>query len=247
MKKSLLLVIALGLSLSAMSQSSRSADVDGDGDISLADLTLLANILVNRHDYVDLALPSGTLWATTNIGAIYPEEYGYYFAWGETSPKECYSWETYKWCDGTETSMTKYCISSAYGQEDGLSELLPEDDAAYVLWGEEWRIPSLAQLEELCSECDWTWTTMFGVNGQMVSSRSNGNYIFLPAGGWIGETSYGVVGEKGYAWSRTINEEHCNGACYLGFTSSNGTQYTNNYYGRYGGWAIRPVRNSQQQ
>ena len=71
--------------------------------------------MIDGHEYVDLGLPSGTLWATCNVGADTPEGYGDYFAWGETEPKEVYSWETYKWCNGDEYSMTKYCTNSQYG------------------------------------------------------------------------------------------------------------------------------------
>ena len=106
----------------------------------------------NGHEYVDLGLPSGTLWATCNVGASKPEEYGDYFAWGETKPKSDYSWETYKWCKGSSKTMTKYCTNSKYGYNgftDDLWELLPEDDAATVNWGSGWQTPSLAQLKEL--------------------------------------------------------------------------------------------------
>ena len=98
-----------------------------------------------EHEYVDLGLPSGTQWATMNIGANAPEEYGDYFAWGETEPKDYYDWGTYKWCMGNYNTMTKYCTISGYGYNgfnDGKTELDPEDDAATAAWGAGWRMPS---------------------------------------------------------------------------------------------------------
>jgi len=108
----------------------------------------------NGHEYVDLGLPSGTLWATCNVGATTPEGYGDYFAWGETTPKETYNWMTYKWGSGNESDgwlyreLTKYCSDSTYGLygfHDNLTELLPEDDAATANWGNGWRTPTRAQ------------------------------------------------------------------------------------------------------
>ena len=101
---------------------------------------------LDGHAYVDLGLPSGTLWATCNVGASSPEEYGDYFAWGETEPKNDYNWSTYKYCKGSSTTMTKYCTSSSYGTVDNKTELEPSDDAATVNWGSNWQMPSLEQL-----------------------------------------------------------------------------------------------------
>lgn len=101
------------------------------------------------HAYVDLGLPSGTLWATTNVGAIAPEEYGNYFAWGETESKDTYNWSTYKWCNGTYNSITKYCTNSRLGVSDRKTILDPEDDAAHVNWGGYWRMPTKEEQDEL--------------------------------------------------------------------------------------------------
>ena len=133
--------------------------------------------------YVDLGLPSGTLWATRNVGADSPEEYGDYFAWGETEPKGTYEWSTYKWCNGSSTTLTKYCTNSSEGYNgfvDDKTELEPEDDAAYVNWGKKWRMPSLEQILELKNSCSWQWTQRNGVDGYLVTGP-NGNTIFLPA------------------------------------------------------------------
>ena len=116
------------------------ADVNGDGEINIVDVNSIINIILGEgvpsqeHEWVDLGLPSGTLWATCNVGANAPEEYGDYFAWGETAPKDYYDWSTYKWCKGSYNTMTKYCTNSSYGYNgftDGKTELDPEDDAAW--------------------------------------------------------------------------------------------------------------------
>lgn len=123
-------------------------DQDGDGYITVGDVTWVYNVLLyvshdDEHEYIDLGLPSGTLWATMNIGASSPEDYGDYFAWGETAPKDVYDWSTYKWCNGSSNTLTKYCFNSSYGNNgfvDNLTELDPEDDAATVNWGQDWRM-----------------------------------------------------------------------------------------------------------
>ncbi len=128
---------------------------------------------IDGRDYVDLGLPSGTLWATCNVGASKPEEYGDYFAWGETTPKSTYYWSTYKWCKGSETTMTKYCTRSDYGYNgftDNLTELQPEDDAATANWGSVWKMPSYAQFSELFNS---SYTV--GVDAVERSLRSQGN------------------------------------------------------------------------
>ena len=132
---------------------------------------------IDREDMiesVDLGLPSGTRWASCNIGASSPEEYGDYFAWGETTVKGDYSWQTYQWCNGTYESMSTDCVDSI--------ELNQQYDAALAKWGEQWRMPTMADFKELTTECTWTWTTQNGVKGYEVKG-TNGNSIFLPAAG----------------------------------------------------------------
>jgi hypothetical protein len=195
----------------------------------------------DTHEWVDLGLPSGTLWATCNIGANAPEEYGDYFAWGETNPKEVYSWSTYKWCNGTFNTITKYCPENGFdygynGFTDDKTELDPEDDAAYVNWGPQWRMPTIEQQLELDEQCTWTQTSRNGVNGMLVKGP-NGNTIFLPAAGrWL--DSLDAVGSVGYYWSRTLFAEYSDLAYYLVFlrTVSTGCDYR--IYGK----AVRAVR-----
>ena len=203
---------------------------------------------VNGHYYVDLDLPSGTLWATCNVGATSPEGYGSYFAWGETVPKDTYNWSTYTLCNGTSTTLTKYCNNSSSGYNgftDTLTELEPEDDAAYVNWGSGWRMPSLAQFEELInsSYTTTTWTTLNGVYGRKITSISNGNSIFLPAAGYRYGSSLNYGGSLGYYWSRTLGTSSTSNAYDLYFVSSNvNTYYINRYYGE----SVRPVRLLEQ-
>ena len=198
-------------------------------------------------EYVDLGLPSGTLWATKNIGASVPEEYGQYFAWGETSPKEVYGWDTYKWCNGSLSTMTKYCASSAYGDNasvDNKTELDPLDDAATMNWGAQWRMPSAAQQDELRSECTWIWTTRNGINGYQVTSNHNGKSLFLPAAGFHFGAEFYSADKNCYYWSRTLDTEVSNQANYLWFyyNSSSSSGIAMGTGARCDGFVVRAVR-----
>ena len=163
--------------------------------------TTKERLYIDGYEYVDLGLPSGTLWATHNIGATTPEGYGDYFAWGETEPKRFYVWERYKYCEGTEKTLTKYCTNSEYGRVDHKQILEPMDDAAQVNWGGRWKVPSEADADELLENCIWTWDTINNISGCKVQGK-NGNYIFLPAAGssW-NPNSYFVMGEY---WCNSI-------------------------------------------
>ncbi len=159
---------------------------------------------ISKPEYaVDLGLPSGTLWADRNVGADAPEYYGDYFAWGEVTPKSEYSWSTYKWCDGTDDSMNKYCTDSSCGVVDGKITLDLEDDAAYVNMGSEWCMPTKADIEELYDNCIATWTTQNGVYGVKVTGP-NGNSIFLPAAGRCFSSYVGDIGLFGYYWTSSL-------------------------------------------
>ena len=109
----------------------------------------------NGHDWVDLGLPSGLKWAVCNVGADSPEGYGFYFAWGETETKSRYSWNTYKWCNGSYYTQTKYCTNSSYGTVDNKTTLDLSDDAARANWGGSWRMPTKAEQDELRNNCTW--------------------------------------------------------------------------------------------
>ena len=191
------------------SGSSPSADVNSDGEVNIADVNEIIDIILGGgapspdHEYVDLGLPSGTLWATCNIGASSPEQYGSYFAWGETKPKETYTWENYKWCKGTWDSLMKYNFQNYYGTVDNKKELEPADDAAQANWGLSWQMPTKAQQDELHEHCSWQWTTMNGVNGYLGTGPS-GKTLFLPAAGYKDGTRIVSEGEFGYYWSHSL-------------------------------------------
>ena len=198
------------------------------------------------HEWVDLGLPSGTLWATCNVGASSPEEYGDYFAWGEIKPKNDYSDRTYKYGNGSYYTMTKYCTNRDCGTVDNKEELEPSDDAATANWGSGWQMPSEEQCDELYNSgyTTTTWTTLNGKYGRKITSKSNGNSIFLPAAGYRDDTSlyYAVyyAGSVGDYWSRSLFTSDSYYAYDLGFNSSSIYAY---YYGyRYYGRSVRPVR-----
>ena len=197
-------------------------DVNHDLTVDIADFVTILNIMAQLgvlHEYVDLGLPSGTLWATCNVGASSPEEYGDYFAWGETngynSGKTYFDWSTYMYCKGSENTLTKYCYTSNYGYNDfrdTLTELLPEDDAATANWGSDWQIPT---------------------------SKSNGNAIFLPAAGRFWNANFSFVGSYGEYWSRTLDTSSSRYAYILGFSSSAIDMWDSS---RSSGHTVRPVR-----
>ncbi|MBR6106215.1 MAG: hypothetical protein IKP81_14305 [Paludibacteraceae bacterium] len=170
----LLKVLSLGLALHIMECSAQTVSGQTGG-----------------YNYVDLGLPSGTKWATCNVGATQPAEFGTYYAWGETSPKKDYSWDSYKWCKNKELDkygdpldFTKYVTDSIQGSVDNKTVLEPEDDAATVYLGDKWRTPTESEMKELKNGCNWTWTNDYNgtnVAGMIGTSKTNGRTIFLPA------------------------------------------------------------------
>lgn len=197
------------------------------------------------YTYVDLGLVSGTKWATCNVGATKPTEYGDYFVWGETKPKEDYSWNTYKWCitnaDGLYDKFTKYVNDSYYGTLDNKIVLEAEDDAATANWGSAWRMPTLVEIKELLNGCDWEWTENFnstGVAGRVGTSKANGAKIFLPAAGSRNGTGFYSTGNFGCYWSSSLDKNGSYYAYDLYFFDSNinwGFDYRN------GGQSVRAV------
>ncbi len=163
---------------------------------------------LNGHDWVDLGLPSGTKWATCNVGADTPEGYGDYFAWGETATKETYNWSTYRYSNGGEgyNELTKYCNNAEFGYNgftDALTTLEVADDAAAVNWGSGWRMPTRNEMNELFNNCTHEWVTQNGVNGRKFTG-SNGNSIFIPATGRRLDGSLDFDGFYGDYWSSSL-------------------------------------------
>ena len=234
----------------------------------------------NGHEYVDLGLSSGTLWATCNIGATNASDAGDYYQWGNTEThysaggntetptwKEGYSagynWSTYKWCDGSYDTQTKYCTDSSYGTVDNKKELEDADDVAVQTWGGAWKMPTYEQQTELRNECYWVWTSTYNgenVNGYIVyKAKKDGDkgvkvysgntpssdydvatdvHIFLPAAGLRWATNLSNVGNDGYYWSRSLNTSDSSNAGYLYFNSNfaNWSSSDRNY-----GFSVRPV------
>ena len=188
-------------------------------------------VQILKYEAVDLGL--SVKWATCNVGAEKPEEYGDYFAWGEVKPKKKYNWSTYKYCRGIRETMTKYCN----GIVDNNTVLDPEDDAATVNWGGAWRMPTKAEQDELRKKCKWTWTTQNGVKGYKVVGP-NGNSIFLPAAGCMSGTSLYDVGSNGLYWSSSLYTSYPDIAYDVDFNSSNVYWY-GSY--RYNVLSVRPV------
>lgn len=155
----------------------------------------------NNHEYVDLGL--SVKWATCNVGATRAEEYGDYFAWGETQAKSTYNWSTYKWSNDYIT-RSKYNTKMGYGTIDNKTQLDFSDDAARVNWGGNWRMPTDVEITELYEQCTWTEVALNGVKGYKVTSKINGKSIFLPAAGWHGGSSFEKVGFGGYYWSSSL-------------------------------------------
>lgn len=189
-----------------------------------------SDIIINGHKFVDLGLPSGLLWAKSNVGAIASSDDGDYFAWGETIPKLYYYWSTYKWGDA-------WGSYSKYNSTDGKTILDSEDDAATVNWGAPCRMPSPSDFEELQDNCEWSWKDNYqGVKGCLVTGP-NGNSIFLPASGY---RDYDFLDKCGryealaYYWASS----HAN--LYFFTNDKNLTKGRGNA-NRYSGFSIRPV------
>ena len=214
------------------------------------------------HEYVDLGL--SVKWATCNVGAEKPEDAGLYFAWGETegytantSDGRLFDWANYKWMDHTinnwngctkytcedgETSASWYVGDTYIGTKvDGnwiknLTTLQPEDDAATANWGGSWRMPTKAEQDELRTDCTWTWDST--KKGYKVTSKKNGNSIFLPAAGYRDDGGLNYAGSYGYYWSSSLVTSRSNYAYYLNFNSGSVDWRS---YGRYCGRSVRPV------
>ena len=177
---------------------------------------------LDGHTWVNLGLPSGTLWATCNVGANNPEDYGNYYAWGETTTKTIYSSSTYTYT-GNPTTLP----SSA--------------DAATANWGNGWRMPTKAEFEELKTNCTVTWTTQNGVNGRLFIGP-NSKAIFLPAAGYRLDSSLGDAGSYGRYWSSSLYSSYTDYAWYLYFDSGSCSMYDS---GRCYGRSVRAVCPSQ--
>lgn len=167
---------------------------------------LLMSAIPDMHaeiEFVDLGLPSGTLWAKMNVGASSEEEGGMFLSWGETQSKTDYSWATYKWCDGTQSIMTKYVVEEQYGTVDGKKVLDSEDDAGAS--GESIGSPTIEEFNELLNKnyCKWSLETINERKGARVTGP-NGNSIFLPACGFMTGTRHSSDNNAACFWTNTL-------------------------------------------
>lgn len=178
---------------------------------------------IASHDYVDLGL--SVKWATCNLDATKPEEFGNYYAWGETALDSVYSWDAYKY--GTDfDALTKYCNNSSYGTVDNLTTLEAADDAATANWGSEWRMPTIDEWKELISDCTWKWVSLNEIDGYEVKSSKNGNTLFLPAASCRRAEDLGFPSAHGCYWSSSLGTDNPSGAQSVFFYS--GDHYTGN-------------------
>ena len=197
---------------------------------------------IDGFSYVDLGLESGLKWATYNVGATKPTEYGNYYAWSETKPKSVYDYDNLSYYDNSTYEFTKYCTSYAYGHVDNKEELESMDDAAYVNWGKRWRMPSASEQKELINGCTWEWITDFnnsGVAGRLGTSKYNGNTIFFPAAGSYEGIAASMQGSYGFYWSCNLYDINCMDSKLFMFTSENIWAYQNRY--RAVGYSVRAV------
>ena len=251
-----------GFRVSILETSGGSFDIETSKNITI-ERSHLTKMAVKEVDYISpsISIPEAidlglsVKWASFNLGASKPEEYGNYYAWGEIEPyydsldpltwkegKEAgYDWASYKWCMGSYNTMTKYCSNSSYGYNgftDTKSVLDLEDDAAHENLGGNWRMPTEAEWIALQKNCTWTWTTQNGVNGRLVTGP-NGNSIFLPAAGDWGKTNHDYVGSNCEYWSSSLDWDFSQGAWYVCIDSSNQDYLCNGI--RFRGLSIRPV------
>ena len=249
-----LLCIVCSFSLSAMSQGVAIYKKDGTmvkysyeeidsivtynyGDTPEVPDSIVTPPSAPQYEAVDLGLPSGLKWAAYNVGATAPEEYGCYYAWGETEEQSNYDWSTYIQCGGSNSTITKYCNKTSLGTVDDKALLDAEDDVAHVKWGGDWRMPTKEEQDELRDNCTWEWTTLNDVAGYRVTGP-NGNSMFLPAAGYRVGKDISEKGKNGYYWSSSLFATLCYNAYALRFAN------TTNAWGsrlRYYGQPVRAV------
>lgn len=222
----------------------RKGDVNGDGAVDVADISTVISIMAGRfsekayltcpddhHPHlIDMGLPSGTLWACCNVGAAVPEEYGDYYAWGETKTKNAYSWSTYLY--GSSASTVVNIGSDIAGTDH---------DAATASWGGDWQMPTQAQLQELLANATATWTTQGSVNGEKLTAP-NGGTLFLPAAGNYNNSATVSTGTSGSYWLSTPYESSIRPGCAQTIYFGRRDNAKMSFSERFSGLTIRPVR-----
>lgn len=256
--------IVLGMADAAAQRTVIVGDMNGDGTLTVADVAILASTVTGAtpqqtlnvteeatpdvptvtHDWVDLGLPSGTLWATANVGADAPESYGHYIAWGETTPRSTYSWGNYELCEGYSNTLKRYCNDHDYGYADNIAALQPADDAATAAWGSEWCMPTREQFEELFDNSHTATSTrvLNGVDGYVIKSRSNEVEIFLPAAGYMTGAKVEDEGLNATYWSAAVSTVYPDRAWASEATLLPNASLKTSAAARYTGRPVRPVR-----
>ena len=223
-----------------------------EGDTNVKAICSVTVVDANGHAYVDLGLPSGTLWATMDVGASSPSSGSESFAWGDVtgyynynrshsetmSWSDYFSWSNYKYCSGSSTTLTKYCSSSIFGSGDYKTILELSDDAAHEYWGGTWRMPSEEQLRELVNGCNYTWTTLDGESGYLFTSKTNSATLFIVATNMVYTDSREVLG---VLWAR--NQYYDESSAYCLFYDSKQLKIT--YRNRCYAGSVRPVLGSE--
>lgn len=230
MKKTIFLLMAFSLPFFMLTSCSKDDDDNGTGKN-----THYLKCPDNHHPHaIDLGLPSGTKWCCCNVGATTPEAYGGYYAWGETSEKSDYDWDTYAYYDW-DTYV--YGSIEVNCQNIGSDIAGTQYDVAYVRMGSTWRMPNKEQIDELIDNCTRTWTQQNGVNGILVTGK-NGGQIFLPAAGYFLCDTRDGRGSVGDYWSSSLRPDYDNHAYSLDFDSH---RWSWNYDGRCVGLSVRAV------
>ena len=248
-------------------------DVNNDGTITMSDANQIVNMFLtgstgssaNGHEYVDLGL--SVKWATCNVGADNPWDYGDYFAWGETEPKNNYDWDTYKWGNGRNNyTYNKYNNDETYDTVDNKLTLESQDDAATANWGGAWRMPTVNELKALLDSCYWEWTASYNdksVKGYIVykvkdhkdmGKRKSGvnniteaayslsdTHIFLPAAGYRYYKYCEFARMFGFYWSASLYENYPESAWYVYFDSSGENTTNIKTHFRFEAITVRPV------
>ncbi|MBQ6963931.1 MAG: hypothetical protein IJP79_09545 [Paludibacteraceae bacterium] len=244
------------------SENGENGSNSGNGNVSA--VSVYKSGTQDGHDYVDLGLTSGTKWATANVGAKTPQDYGNYYAWGEVAPKETYSWDTYKYGTYKGNYDNDYSALTKYNSSDGKSMLDISDDVAYVSWGGKWRMPTEIQQMELSNQCYWVWTDNYNgsdVAGYMIYKAKKSNdkgkkiyekespsssydisdaHIFLPATFYRNYASSDFTGPYGLYWSSSLSVDALDNACYVFFYSTR-VRHCNYDLGRSFGLSVRAV------
>lgn len=236
MKRMFMFFATLWLGIMGASAQGYHYDVNNDGSVNVSDAVAVVNRILGKTnagdvgggEAIDLGLPSGTLWSSCNIGASSPEEYGNYYAWGETEVKDVYDWSKYIHCDGSKE--TCHDLGSDIGGT--------EYDVAHMKWGDDWRMPTFDEFQELIDNCDYEWITYQGVQGGKFTGP-NGNSIFLPAAGVRTESGLEEVGSNGYYWS-SMHFVPLSGSNHLYLSSS--VYFCDDWLYRCYGQCVRPVR-----